>query len=414
MSFNCFSFINELSYPRYSGTANENKAAAIILKKAEEIGLKTTLMDFVVNHYNIEKTSLIINGKEYLATSIANSKATSNEGIEGELIYINDLSDAKAKNIDNKICLIHERNIDFNFYKYLINHNIKGIIFCDCNIYNDPSLDELEPFSFKERFYQYGNVAAICIHMRDMNDIISKKYNYGKIISIINSEARTSYNVIGEIEGSEIKDEYIVISSHYDSVKNSLGIYDNLTGVVALFSIAIYFLKNKPKRSIKFLWFGSEEVGLLGSKEYLKNIEANKHQYLFNFNIDMIGVTIGYNIIRVSAEKKLVNYIDYYSKIVGYSIDVDSGIYRSDSEVFADNGIPSLTYSRIPHTKGAKIHSKLDVIDILDIDTLNSNISFLIGLIENIINSVVFPVSDEIPIDIKEELDIYNGRRVKR
>ena len=128
----------------------------------------------------------------------------------------------------------------------------------------------------------------------------------------------------------------------------------------------------------------------------------------------MIGVTIGYNIIRVSAEKKLVNYIDYYSKIVGYSIDVDSGIYRSDSEVFADNGIPSLTYSRIPHTKGAKIHSKLDVIDILDIDTLNSNISFLIGLIENIINSVVFPVSDEIPIDIKEELDIYNGRRVKR
>ncbi len=414
MSFNCFSFINELSYPRYSGTANENKAASIILKKAEEIGLKTTLMDFVVNHYNIEKTSLIINGKEYLATSIANSKATSNEGIEGELIYINNLSDAKTKNIDNKICLIHERNIDFNFYKYLINHNIKGIIFCDGNIYNEPSLDELEPFSFKERFYQYGNVAAICIHMRDMNDIISKKYNYGKIISIINSEARTSYNVIGEIEGSEIKDEYIVISSHYDSVKNSLGIYDNLTGVVALFSIAIYFLKNKPKRSIKFLWFGSEEVGLLGSKEYLKNIESNKHQYLFNFNIDMIGVTIGYNIIRVSAEKKLVNYIDYYSKIVGYSIDVDSGIYRSDSEVFADNGIPSLTYSRIPHTKGAKIHSKLDVIDILDIDTLNSNISFLIGLIENIINSVVFPVSDEIPIDIKEELDIYNGRRVKR
>ena len=152
MSFNCFSFINELSYPRYSGTANENKAASIILKKAEEIGLKTTLMDFVVNHYNIEKTSLIINGKEYLATSIANSKATSNEGIEGELIYINDLSDAKTKNIDNKICLIHERNIDFNFYKYLINHNIKGIIFCDGNIYNEPSLDELEPFSFKERF----------------------------------------------------------------------------------------------------------------------------------------------------------------------------------------------------------------------------------------------------------------------
>lgn len=414
MSFNCFNFINELSYPRFSGTTNENKAAFRILKEATDIGLKASLKDFVVNHYNIEKTSLIINGKEYLATTIANSKCTPIDGIEGELIYINDLNDAKIKNIENKICLIAERSIDFNFYKYLINNNIKGIIFSDGNIYNSPAIDELDPFSFKERFFKYGNVVAICIHMKDMNEIIANNYDNAKIISIINSEARTSYNIIGEIEGKEYKDEYVVVSAHYDSVKHSLGIYDNLTGVVALFEIAKYFLQNKPKRGIKFLWFGSEEVGLLGSKDYLKEIEANKHQCLFNFNIDMLGVTIGYNIIRVSAEKKLVNYIDYYSKIVGYSLDVDSGIYRSDSEVFADNGIPSLTYSRIPHVKGAKIHSKLDVIDILDENTLNSNIKFFIGLIDNIINSVVFPISDEIPNDIKEELDIYNGRRIKK
>ena len=250
--------------------------------------------------------------------------------------------------------------------------------------------------------------------MSDMNKIIANKFKSASIISIVNSEARTSYNVIGQIKGEIYPEEYIVISAHYDSVASSIGAYDNLSGVVSLLKIGQYFLNNKPKRSIKLLWCGSEEAGLLGSKAFIKEIENDIHQYLFNFNIDMVGVTIGYNIIRVSADKRLVSYIDYYSKIIGYSIDVDLGIYKSDSEVFADNGIPSLTFSRIPHVKGAKIHSNKDIIDILDLDTLNSNIEYIIGLIDNIVNSKVFPINNEIPYEIKEELDIYNGRKTKK
>ena len=414
MEFNSFDFIKELSYPRVSGSTKENKAALRIQDEATKLGIPTIITPFIVDYYNTLKTELIINGESFLAISIGNSKSTELDGITGELVYLSDLNDAKTKDINNKICLIPERSIDFNFYKYLINNNIKGIIFCDGNIYNKASILELEPFIFKERFYKYGNTVAICIHMSDMNKIIANKFKSASIISIVNSEARTSYNVIGQIKGEIYPEEYIVISAHYDSVASSIGAYDNLSGVVSLLKIGQYFLNNKPKRSIKLLWCGSEEAGLLGSKAFIKEIENDIHQYLFNFNIDMVGVTIGYNIIRVSADKRLVSYIDYYSKIIGYSIDVDLGIYKSDSEVFADNGIPSLTFSRIPHVKGAKIHSNKDIIDILDLDTLNSNIEYIIGLIDNIVNSKVFPINNEIPYEIKEELDIYNGRKTKK
>ena len=58
--------------------------------------------------------------------------------------------------------------------------------------------------------------------------------------------------------------------AHYDSVDFSKGVYDNGAGSVINMEILRYFKENPPKRTLKFMWYGSEEIGLEGSWAYVK------------------------------------------------------------------------------------------------------------------------------------------------
>lgn len=105
-------------------------------------------------------------------------------------------------------------------------------------------------------------------------------------------------NVMGWIEGSdpELKHEYVVIGSHLDHLGVSgdqlfPGADDNGSGSTAVLSIARAIAANpvKPKRSILFMWFTAEEVGLLGSRYYTDNPILPLENMTCMFNIDMVG-----------------------------------------------------------------------------------------------------------------------------
>lgn len=108
-----------------------------------------------------------------------------------------------------------------------------------------------------------------------------------------------SQNVVAIIEGEELPEEYIVLSSHLDHLGMKEGeIYngadDDGSGTVALLEIAAAFQKAKseghgPKRSIIFLHVTGEEKGLLGSKYYTENPLYPLEKTFTNLNVDMIG-----------------------------------------------------------------------------------------------------------------------------
>jgi len=119
----------------------------------------------------------------------------------------------------------------------------------------------------------------------------------------IKKAKKTTENVVGFLEGSnpELKDEVILIGAHYDHVgKNALfgarkgicaGADDNGSGTVAVLEIAEAFslLPCKPKRSILFILFTGEEVGLIGSSYYIKHPIFPIDKTIAVMNIDMIG-----------------------------------------------------------------------------------------------------------------------------
>ena len=200
-------------------------------------------------------------------------------------------------------------------------------------------------------------------------------------------------NVIGYIEGTDLKDEYVIISAHYDH----LGIYtgtttstdkifngadDNGSGTSAIINIAEAFMKAKkegkgPRRSILIIAFTGEEKGLLGSKYYVRNPLLPLDKAVADINIDMVGrvddkphnehgyiYTIGSDriskdlkkITEAANEKYTKLKIDYY---YDKKDDTNRFYYRSDHYNFAKNGIPVVFFFNGVH---ADYHKESDEI----------------------------------------------------
>ncbi|MBZ9627844.1 M28 family metallopeptidase [Psychroflexus sp. CAK1W] len=117
--------------------------------------------------------------------------------------------------------------------------------------------------------------------------------------SFFKGRFNSSENVIAIIEGSELPEEYLVITSHYDheGIKNGKiynGADDGSSGSMAMMEIAEAFQKAvsegyRPKRSVVFLHLTGEEKGLLGSKYYTENPIYPLDNTVANLNMDMIG-----------------------------------------------------------------------------------------------------------------------------
>ena len=137
-------------------------------------------------------------------------------------------------------------------------------------------------------------------------------FTYGKTVE----EERTIHNIIAVLPGKDkrLKNEYIVVGSHYDHLglggqnsgsrrPDTLGVHpgadDNASGDAVVLELAKYFKKERAKRSIIFAFFGAEEQGLIGSKQFLEwmkqddakriNLPADKKGIVAMVNLDMVG-----------------------------------------------------------------------------------------------------------------------------
>lgn len=99
-------------------------------------------------------------------------------------------------------------------------------------------------------------------------------------------------NLAGVIKGK--REEYIVISAHYDhlGIRNEQiynGADDNASGTCALFALTEYFKKNKPEHTILIVAFDAEEMGLQGARAFVKNPPVPVDKIKLNINMDMVA-----------------------------------------------------------------------------------------------------------------------------
>ncbi len=136
---------------------------------------------------------------------------------------------------------------------------------------------------------QAGNDDGVAVH------------ETGEQVSItlrVREEAAAVPNVVAWLEGSDptVNHEYVVIGSHLDhlGVRSGMvypGADDNGSGSTAVLSIAKAMTQNgtRPRRSVLFMWFAAEEIGLVGSRHYCDNPLLPLDNMICMFNIDMVG-----------------------------------------------------------------------------------------------------------------------------
>ena len=201
-------------------------------------------------------------------------------------------------------------------------------------------------------------------------------------------------NVLGYIEGSDLKDELLIITAHYDhlGMHDSLifnGADDDASGVSAALEIAEAFMLakksgNGPRRSVLIMPVSGEEKGLLGSRYYTDNPIYPLENTVANLNIDMIGrlddwhdngnyvYLIGSD--RLSYDLHQVNE-KMNSEYVGLDLDYrfneeddpNRYYFRSDHYNFAKNNIPVIFYFNGVHED---YHKPSDTIEKIDFEKI--------------------------------------------
>ena len=128
----------------------------------------------------------------------------------------------------------------------------------------------------------------------------------------------------------------------------------------------------------------------------------------------MIGTYMGRFIACVSAEEKLLHFLEYYCAIRGWGLYARQDVYSSDSTPFADKGVPALSFARIAPKNQAEIHNRYDTEALLSDAQMVSDIGFLADFTGTMADAVKCPVSREIPENVKAKLDEYLLRKRKK
>ncbi len=103
------------------------------------------------------------------------------------------------------------------------------------------------------------------------------------------SAVRTTENVIAELPG-RTSDNVVMAGAHLDSVLAGPGINDNGSGSAAILEVAENIAKVKPVNTVRFAWWGAEELGLLGSEHYVSQLtDQQKADIGLYLNFDMVG-----------------------------------------------------------------------------------------------------------------------------
>ncbi len=210
-----------------------------------------------------------------------------------------------------------------------------------------------------------------------------------------------SENILGFMEGSDKKDEVLVITAHYDHIgissraegdKINNGADDDGSGTVAVLAMAKAFVQAKkdgegPRRSILFMTVTGEEKGLLGSRYYTDNNPVYPlSSTIANLNIDMIGrrdpnhkgsapyvyvigsdkLSSDLHTLSESTNKTYTNLIfDYTYNDENHPERI---YYRSDHWNFAKNNIPIIFYFDGVHED---YHKPSDEVDKIEFDLLS-------------------------------------------
>jgi len=403
-----FALLDKIGFTRMGGTPEELKAAEILKAECESFGLSAVIEPFDLEMATIEAEFEILEPfrKKYTVRGYQCCENTPAEGLVADFLYVQDGDPVDLVNAKGKIVLVNGF-LRVPLYRTLMQAGVAAIVTMDGSLLDKPEESDLHQRKLRDALRAFGNVPAVMLRVADAMDIVANGAAKARIFVKNENVMLTSHNVIAEIKGTEHPEEIISFGAHFDSVEFSKGVFDNGAGSVINMEIARYFMENPPKRTVKFCWYGSEEIGLCGSHAFVRDHADELDRHILMINVDVGGPVLGSDVAMVMAGEDLVHFTDYLMKINGLSAKVKQSIYSSDSVPFANAGVPGINFCRFGTQGASFIHNRHDTMFFLSAEALGKTTEIVLAFAEAVINAVVFPIAKTIPDNIKADVDKY-------
>lgn len=355
--------------PREAGTEGERKAVKYIEGEFKKLGYKTEIQpfpiyDFKTNHAKVKIGDSDLGGTPHAFSGSASGKVTA------PLVYVGKATPEEVGDVKGKIVLAERGDIAFvEKIKNVLEKGAVGVL-----MYNN--LDEGNTFG---QVAEGQNIPAVAITKAEglklVQQLKTKEISVTLDVDIEKIE-KTSYNVIATKPATEKKHtgQIVTVGAHHDSVPGGPGANDDASGVSAVLELARLFAKEKTDTEIRFLTFGSEERGLVGSSYYASKLpKADVDKMVAHFQMDMIGgrdaggdnPAGGLIMYTIDGKKNLVTDLGAASSYHIFNEVLPYGqLGRSDHQPFHDLGIPSALFIHSPVEPW--YHQPTDTLDKID------------------------------------------------
>ena len=323
--------------PRESGTGGERAAAEFLAAEMRRLGydvveqpLTAALID-----WDIEPVSIVAPEPRALRSRPLGMSGAGD--VVAPLAYAGKAleSDIPADGLAGRIALIERGSITFE--EKATRAAYAGAL--GAIIYNNAAGE------FGGTLMRQASIPAASISREDGLQMLDALESGIRVEARIRVEVewRSSQNIIAEKRGTATAGGVVVMGAHYDSVPKSQGAGDNGTGVAALVLMAQELADAEFPFTLRFIFFGVEEIGLRGSRHYVENLtDAELLDIAAMLNFDAMGAGKA----SILGDGALVNAALGIAAANGLSVGESEGMRGggSDHAPFRDAGVPALFF----------------------------------------------------------------------
>ena len=407
-----YSLIEKMNFVRVSGTPEEKKAADILCAECASFGLEAKIDEFSTQDGEVKRTYLeVLEPYREIYEAKAYRRSASLEAT-ADMEYAEDALPVNLLDVKGKIIFINTA-VNKKNYEQLIQAEPACVICGDGDLLDHLDETDLQPGMLRPVFTDpfEKRLCVVTVRKRDLYEMIVKGASKARVEVESRDFENTSRNVTAFIPGTKRPEEIIAFTAHLDSTQFSHGCYDNAAGSAILMELARHYVQNPPERSMRFIWTGSEERGLLGSKHFVANNGEEVKKMRLCINCDLAGSPAGREFAIVTGPKELTDHIDMLMKEEGYAVETRTDTYSSDCIPFADSGVPAVSIGRFGTPGMSYIHSRRDVIDYVCAPALEKTGRIALLFTQRMDKAVCLPFERKIPDDIRKKVDEYLSKK---
>ncbi len=404
--------LNRIGFERVGGTEQEEKAAEILRQEAQRIGARTVVEAFEVQDQIVHRVECRTPDRTFPATAYGCGGVTGEEGLTAGFSYMEYPDAVSRADAKGKIVLVNGY-LSYKLYQEIVSAGAVGFITYSGEMRDRDEDTDLVSREMRPQLAELAQLPGVHLRIQDAFDLVRDNPETVTLTVCQTKTTGRSHNVIAQLDGSDRADEVIVLTAHYDSVQTSTGVYDNGAGSVILMELLRSFALHRPRRTLRFIWCGSEERGLLGSHAYVQQHREQLDAVRLNINVDVAGAVLGHDSAWCLGEDDLPAMVRSLARECGFVVEVKRDVYSSDEVPFSDLGIPSVSFMRFGERGANYIHNRHDVLRYLSPQSLARTTDFIEQFLRRIDQAEVFPLERSVPQGQKEKIDLYLNRKTK-